>query len=382
MGYSRYPAAGTALGLVLGLVLVGLGGPVRAAPGASLPRRIGQPALLTRTVAKSPPGPAAVVFSGGTERIAVVGAAADTYRWLPGGRAGLTAQLSPDGHHLAVAAGIVDLTTGRTRPYPVAGVPQAWSPDGTRLALVTAKPELLMLDVATGRAAPVADLDPSRRVDGWTVAFAPDGSRLAYQSGRSIVTVGPDGHAVSQFEVPAGASLAGKGAWTPDGTGLLVAAGAPCDCGDGYRVRWTVRRLDAGSGAEAGPSMSFAGLYAVRALGWVTADRPAVAAYYARDGVGQHRPVDRPDLDDVGSVRLLRVESDSSATVLLAGGGPDARSVDVPDQLLASGATRPGSPPFWTRGHLLAQGAVIVVALLTVAVAAVLLIRRRRRVSA
>ena len=373
MGRSRrHLAAAT----VLGLVFAGSGGAAWAGPGASLPRRIGRPAVLTSTVAESPPGAVAVAFSGAGERMAVVGAATDSYRWVAGGRAGLTAQLSPDGRRLAAAAGIVDLSSGATQPYPVAGVPQAWSPDGTRLALITAAAKLVLLDVAAGRVTPVADLDPARRLDGWAVAFAPDGSRLAYQTGDAIVTVGPDGAAVSRFAVPDGGWLAGKGAWTPDGTGLLIASRASCRCGTGYPVRWTLQPVDAGSGADAGPAMTFAGLYAVRALGWVAADRLAVAAYTAAEGT-TGLP-DRPDLAGVGSVRLLRVETGSSATVLLSGDEAGARTLDVPDQVLASGATRPGDVPFWTRGHVIGEAVVAAVVLVIGAVLVVLLFRRRR----
>jgi hypothetical protein len=376
VGRSRQLAAGTVLGLVLG----GLGGPAWAGSGASLPRRIGRPAVLTSTVAESPPGPVAVAFSGAGERMAVVGAATDTYRWVAGGRAGLTAQLSPDGRRLAGTRGIVDLGTGKTRAYPVAGVPQAWSPDGTRLALITAAAHLVLLDVAAGRVTPLADLDPARRLDGWAVAFAPDGSRLAFQSGDAIVTVGPDGTAVSRFAVPHGAWLAGKGAWTPDGTGLLIASRAACRCGTGYPVRWTLQPVDAGSGEDAGAAMSFAGLYAVRALGWVAADRLAVAAYTAADGTTGLPP--RPDLAGVGSVRLLRVETGSSATVLLSGEDAGARTLDVPDQLLAAGTTRPGAVPFWTRAHVIGEAVVAAVVLAIAAVLVVLLLRRRRAVKA
>jgi hypothetical protein len=362
---------------VVSLVLVGPGIPARAGSGATLPRRIGRPAVLTSTVAKSPPGPVAVAFGGAGERMVVVGAATDSYRWVTGGRAGLTAQLSPDGRRLAAGTGIVDLTTGRTRPYPVAGTPQAWSPDGSRLALITAGAHLVLLDVAAGRVTPVADLDPARRLDGWAVAFAPDGSRLAFQTGDTIVTVGPDGAAVSRFPVPAGAWLAGKGAWTPDGTGLLIAAGAPCRCGTGYPVRWTLRPVDAGSGLDAGPAMSFAGVYAVRALGWAASGRLAVAAYTAAEGTTGLPP--RPDPAGVGSVRLLRVETGSSATVLLSGDEAGARSLDVPDQVLASGATRPGHAPFWTRDHVIGEAVAAALVLLLGAGAAGWLLRRRRR---
>ena len=75
----------------------------------------------------------------------LVGRTSDTYRLMyRSGPAGMAAVLSPDGARLASPEGITDLATGALTPYPEQWrdlepdiAAQAWSPDGTRLAVLT-----------------------------------------------------------------------------------------------------------------------------------------------------------------------------------------------------------------------------------------------------
>lgn len=87
----------------------------------------------------------------------------------------------------------------------------AWSPDGRRLAVVTAA-RLLLLDGRTGAAAALA----VRGIR--ALAYAPDG-RLALVRGRSLLLVARGGETRTLFSAPS--RLAGL-AWSPDGRWLLT----------------------------------------------------------------------------------------------------------------------------------------------------------------
>jgi hypothetical protein len=121
-------------------------------------------------------------------------------------------------------------------------------------------------------------------MDGWTAAFSLDGTRLAYQSGDSIHVARLDGTELSSFEVAAGTSLAGKGAWSRDGRDLMLVSGRRCGCGEGYGVRWTLYGVDAVTAAPTGTSYTFDGLYAIRMLGWWASANPAIAGYVPEAG--------------------------------------------------------------------------------------------------
>ena len=208
---------------------------------------------------------------------------------------------------------------------------------------------------------------------GWTAAFSPDGNRLAYQAEDRIrvIDLADPAAAPRVVEIPAGARLAGKGAWSPDGRGLLVVSGRECDCG-GYPMRWTVTTVpvagsgtgsgtdpgtgsDTGSasgGAQTGPVYERTGAYALRVLGWWPSGAPIAAEYAA---VGGTEPTDFRDeagydgltyQDDIEAVRLVDL---STSRTVLDGGGPE--SIDVADEVLAGGATRPvrSRSSTWTR---------------------------------
>ncbi|WP_328477168.1 hypothetical protein OHA21_23815 [Actinoplanes sp. NBC_00393] len=339
------------------------GGDAEAAdrePGAgTLPARLGAPGVWTADGEQHPIGAASVLYSSNTWYfdgsdwyLGLVGKKSDTYRVLDlMGAAGMSSVLAPAGDRLAVPDGIVDLAGGRLSEYPaqlreLVVDPQAWSPDGTMLAVLTSteqENELRLLEVATGKIRDIAPLSFLGALHGWTVAFSPDGGRLAYQVEDRIRVVPLNGGNPQDYEIPPGARLAGKGAWQPDGKGLLVVAGAECDCGD-YPMRWTVTTVPIGA-AAAPPAWTVDGAYALRVLGW-SAGRPVAAEYTAVDGTPPATFADEASRfgltsqDHIQSVRL--VELGTGRVLLESDSG--AESIDVADAVLAGGATRPGDP--------------------------------------
>ena len=126
---------------------------------------------------------------------------------------------------------LVDAATGDVRtlalPDARAVLPLAWSPDARRLAYLSpteaadpfASPtdpagDLLVLDVGSGRARPVPDVD-----DAVSAAFSPDGRLLAVQRSGGAVEVRAGDGALLRTLVPprAGDVLAAGAAFSPDG---------------------------------------------------------------------------------------------------------------------------------------------------------------------
>jgi hypothetical protein len=379
--------------------------------GPSLPRRIGAPSVFS---GHAPIGSAAVAFSssqwqldGTIDTIALTGSTDDTYRRLRNAyesTAGISAFLSPDGRRLAVTNGILDLRTNRLMSLPPTGgsyrVPQAWSADGSRLATVTYEDpgfpdalssavsgaELDVVDTATGSSTRVADLDLSQQMNGWIAAFAPDG-RLAYQTGNEIDVIDPAGTRTARFTIPAGSRIAGGGAWTRDGSGILVASESDCSCA-GYGSRWTLTTLDAATGATISSGYQVDGEVGVRMIGWSRAGAPIVVAYDAL-GPGDLDPGVTPvsfqapnhldgleQLDDVSRARVLELTPDGYRVLATA----DAESLDVAGNVIADGATRAGDPPLLTQSKLLDTAVASCIGLLLLAVI-VLVLRRRERVA-
>jgi hypothetical protein len=324
--------------------------------------------------------------------------------------------------------GIIDLATGSETAFPdewdtTWAAPQAWSPDGTTLAVLTepaAAPgmNLNTLNVRTGAIAEIARLSARSALPGWTAAFSPDNSWLAFQtddgvrihaltSAAATAPPIPSGTRAADGDVdkplpsgtraagggdveppiPGGGRLAGKGAWTRDGRGLLVVSAESCECGD-QPVRWTITTIAVADGAVAGPSYRVDGAHAVRVLGWWPSGHPVVAEYEAAWNAEPALPADGRywngprDLSKSAAVRLIEA---GTSRVLFAGEdrpfGGDVESVDVPDAVLAAGRLRPGDPPAFgvdtVLVAVLATAAVAALFLVAVAVARVSALRRR-----
>ncbi|GAA1501318.1 hypothetical protein GCM10009827_010170 [Dactylosporangium maewongense] len=310
--------------LAAGLGLLPLVRPVAvvpAAPGAtpSLPDHIAPYSSLTSTVSRSPGGRAIMLYQFGNGELfnqfqpLALGADRDTYRQLDaaeGRRRIRPWLLSPDGttavltdDRIAVdALTLVDLPTGRRRavplPAPTGAVPLAFSPDGRTLAY-SAVPMpmgdpynstlgesrrtgvLTLVDLPTGRHRTLSGVTPV-----FAASFAPDGQRIAVQTGPQVQIVDLDGTVARTVDLPAEHILTMNAAWSPDGR-LLAATGATTSSG-GDGVTYYHRRIvfaDAtGSGSVPAP------VAAEEMLGWRSGDR-IVALVSAGEGPGELRDV-------------------------------------------------------------------------------------------
>ncbi|MFI7608988.1 TolB family protein [Micromonospora sp. NPDC049366] len=386
---SRRRRTAAALAALVLVVLAGAALPVPLRPDATpaagapaaLPDRIGLPPLGTLHATDRPAfGPASVIFSGQAGRlqgwdedggIGIVAAGSDDYRKISMGYeapVGEKVVLSPDGRYVARPSGsaerpridVIDLVTRRVRQLAPAAsgsvdtVPAAWSPDGTRLAVrdsVPTGPEradyrhVLSVVPLDGRA-PVrlAEL-PSGPVAGWPVAFAPDGSRLAYQVGRSVTVAAADGGASTSFPLPDESWLAGKGAWTADGRLTVATRRAGT-------TTWSLRRVDPGTGRETGgPTLpAVAGVTAIQLLGWAPGGSAVVVAYRP-EPLAPTRFDEPLDLDqrvaygNVRAVRVLALDPGGAEPRTLMTAPEQVLAVDVADQVIASGRTRDAHPP-------------------------------------
>ena len=381
----RAAAAVTAvLALVAALPLTvrGDGGTAPAGSGgAALPDRLGLPPFgALRATDRPALGPASMVFSGQARgltglfdengTVGIVGADADRYRtWTVGfeAPAGEGVLLSPDGRFLAVPNGsptspgvdVIDLVGGTVRrlPSPRPGsagtAPAGWAPDGSALVVVDttqANPEgssyvntLSLVRLDTGRAVRLLE---TTQVPGFgsPVAFAADGSRLAYQIGTKVLVSSPDGRQLSSFPLPPDTALAGKGAWLPDGSLALVAHESAGD-------RWRLRRVDTDGRELPAPALAaVSGVTAIRLLGWlpdgtawVVAYRPEPSApsWYA-DGLEMDQ---RTAYGNVRSIRVLGLTPGAAAPVTLLTAPDQVLAVDVADSVVHAGRVREADPP-------------------------------------
>jgi hypothetical protein len=345
----------------------------------ALPDRIGVPVIGTLHTSDRPRlGPAAVLFTGraagltgGDEDgvVGVVGADTDRYRRFEVGfeaPAGEQVLLSPDGRTIAYpgsdggrgCVGLVDLVTGGRRclagptPGSALTVPLGWSVDGRRLVVretVPVNPErsgmdsvlsMVRVDGHDGHRLTGARLVTGPlSYDGFTVAFAPDQRRLAYQFGGTVTVAQLDGRLLSAFALAPGSRLAGKGAWTPDGTALTVA--------EPEAGGWVLRRVDPGTGMPvAGPVLpAVVGVTAIRLLGWgpdggavvVAADPEPVAT-----GGGALRAIAD---GDVRTVRVLALTPAAAAPRTLLTAPERVLGIDVADAVVHGGRTRTADPP-------------------------------------
>ena len=347
------------------------GQPLPAAPAdgtapVALPDRIGRPAIGSLHATDRPRlGAASVLFSGTGSRFrplfdepdtyALVGARDERYRTLHAGLVGDgAALLSPDGRTVATWAELIDLGTGDARPLPGGGgTPLAWSPDGTRLVLLGDR--LRIADLRTGAGTDLAAPGPLS-----SAAWSPDGTRLAYESDRDIVVADAAGRRLSAFTPPDGGMLAGKGAWTPDSRAVALVAAEP--------ERWAPRWFEPATGREVpGPDLPPVPgrITTGELLGW-RADGTALLFAY-----GAARP---DDPSSATPARLLALTPGAGTAADAMALPAEVTVLDLADQALRSGRTRPGEPPgtfggragWWLAGSLLAAAAAVA-------------LRRRRR---
>jgi hypothetical protein len=226
-------------------------------PAPTLPAEFAGYSGLTSKLSSSPPGRAIALYEYGSAELfhswqtLVVGADRDTYR-----RADIGADeappvlLSPDGTQLLYLEPdhftLRDLRTGSSSPRHM--LPNlsnvgastemlAWSPDGRYLAYSIPEPppgdgraessmdpvdggfltDLALLDLVSDTTVRFNDISSPRNA-----AFSPDGSRLAVQIHHELRIVTLDGRTERTLDMPIGAELAPRVAWSPDGKLLAV----------------------------------------------------------------------------------------------------------------------------------------------------------------
>ena len=363
---------------------------------AGLPERLDKPGLRTPTIRGAPPGPVAVAFSGSTfayvslldsARVAVAGPGgyAVTHRWSQDElHPGEGILLSPAGDRLAWneldgPIRIQDLRTGAVRAlHPPAGTGYslcAWSPDGGSLAIVEfhGRPgpsELGLFDVATGAYRRVATAGDGL-FPGSAVAFSPDGKRLAYQAGDRLTVVSLDGTVLSTVTLARHALLTGKGAFTPDGSGLVIATADSC-C-ELTRMRWRLSVLDAATGApQAAPEYPVIDdAVAVRVQGWLPGGTPVATVYRP-----ERRELPRGYVRQWGyltgfayvrRVDVVVVPADTEALRRLVVTSDQTLAADVAADAIATGRVLPappvpsGVPPGWVVWSLVVAGILLAV---------------------
>ncbi|MBE1490022.1 WD40 repeat domain-containing protein [Plantactinospora soyae] len=328
----RAAVAGT---IAVGVLLLGTGYALRptavpwsaaadsTAPG--LPTRLVDPPLRTATVAESAPGAAAMLFGGpmvrdgwNENRMGVLAADADRYRALaPSERqtAGFGALLSPDGRYVWAGGSLYDLTSGRSTPAGMDGYPLAFAPDGKRLAY--AEPDTFT--PPNTYATPYVGLyDRERRADvlrvrvdtAWVppgqAAVSPDGAELAVQVRDEVwltrvADADSDGTADPYRRLPLnGGRLPGAGSWLPDGRAVATLTRSTCtDCPiPSYPRSWRLETRTVADGTVV-PGSAFPDVRSasyVHLVGWRSADE-AVALV----GVPGPTAVDRPQTHDIAS---------------------------------------------------------------------------------
>ncbi|MFE0590070.1 hypothetical protein [Micromonospora echinospora] len=416
-----------AAALTLTVVFGPLVGPVRATDRAavpavpelgqeSMPDRLGAPLWGTDSVRERPSGRASVIFTSelwwwgeANGAVAAVGATGDEYRvfWDDDlGRAGEQVLLSPDGSRVALTDQVIDLGDGQSRRLPrLPGVattgPAAWSPQGDRLAVLgttranVVQPDgaeeyrvtravLGLVNLTSGSLSTIADVEPGSVVDGFTVAFAPDGRRLAYQSGSTIVVADGEGTEHSRFTVPAETRLAGKGAWTPDGRGLSLVTQRRCCADEAYPSRWRLHVVDPATGADlpapAIPEQT--SLTALRLMGWSPQGEAVVARYHPEPEekvVGFEAGIDLTDPVRVSRVDVAALRPGAKPHVLIATPVDDVQALDVAGNLIASGTIRRGQPPTGLGPNTKVLTGVVALALLATTTLVVVVVGRSRR---
>ncbi|GGN49541.1 hypothetical protein FHR83_009133 [Actinoplanes campanulatus] len=395
----RRTLAATAAVAVIGVLLV-LWSPIDRAPGpdrtaeqpAALPDRIGVPPPGTLRVTDRPRlEQAAVLFSGGysagtcpfvdeCDALTLVDAHTDRYRLfltsIPEAPAGQEVVLAADGRRVAHSGGyiddpyvrIIELRTGQTRDVPSAiegsggSFPVSWSRDGRWIAVrdvISADqdgvPEsiLSIVDLDSGQWRRLAS---GPTMDGFSVAFAPDGRRFAYQIAGTVTVAALDGStAGTSFSVSDDQALGGKGAWTPDGRSLTIVERQGAD--------WTLRYVDPVTGAATGgpATPAVTGRTGIRLLAW-REDGSALIAAFEPSPESTTRFDKSLSLDErtyygeVHRVDLLALTPGGAAPTTVLSSEDGVLAIDVADDIAVTGRMRDGNPPkgfgprfwFWT----------------------------------
>lgn len=380
-----------------------------------IPDRLGV-LLWANSVTGKPPGRAAVVFGGArlethgitdTSRVVAVGPTGYRYTgyWWDADEIhlGEVPHLSPNGTQLAWAEKslrIFDFATGTSRylPLPYPGVygtldqpavrhteVLAWSPDGRSLAIAETVPTyprtwsgLGIIDVQTGAYRRLTTVGGKLTL-GFAAAFSPDGQQIAYQSNDRLFVIDLNGRSISTTALNHGELLAGKGAWTPDGSAIAITV--PQRCCIPVATNWSIRFLDANTGQPAtGPQFdTITDATAIRILGWATPTRAIVAAFRPERGPTDRVPSDdRTSYGNVGRVDLLALEYGNRIATIFR--SPiQVLSIDVADQAIAGGVVPAPPLPVPSAEFAIRIGAINGVAFTGAAIISVIFVAPRRR---
>ncbi len=327
------------------LVSPGLLGAWSIRSSGGLPRTIELPWRWQANAEANPPGLAAVVATGdriglhrgdASNQVVVVGRDGTYSGLYPNGRtwhAGDDVHLSPDGRNLAApnlhtrdeaGLSITDLVSGQTRTL---GLPVhdrtavlGWRPDGAALlvGLVTGDDlQVVVIEIEHGRRTALATLPgDAATLPRWRFAFSPDGARVVMAVGGELRLVDRGG-TLWTIPLPPGHTLAGAGAFTPDGLRVALVHSEACSGPCSIAPPWAVTYVDSGTGAAAdGPPLPTIIAAEIRAVGWSgpSADSPGglvVVRYLPRDypigerGSETAGPADLYELAPGASPRLL-----------------------------------------------------------------------------
>ena len=209
------------------------------------------------------------------------------------------------------------------------------------------------------------------RVDGTcAAAYSPDGRRIAYQVRDTIRVATAAGRILATFTAPH-RMLAGKGAWTRDGTAIGLVTRAA----NGRRLVF----VNADNGTQAAPSyLAIPGTIGLHLLGWRPDGAPLVVAYHAASDI---HPATAALMDAMGSdvdhISVVALYPDRGPQSVLSL-HDNILNIDIADDAITSGRTRPGGPaPLYLRSS--GWYGVAATAFLLVAVALVCLIIRQLR---
>ena len=381
-----------------------------------LPDRLDAPGVVNSTIADQPPGPVPILMAGSrfplsglfyTNRAVTLSPAG--YRWVDWRSTrsvmpGENLLLAPDGTRVAWledGVKVQDLETGQIRtvargPF-VEGRRQlmAWSPDGSYLAYADrpapgSGPEgtpqtvnIGLLDVVTGTVRRVVEARDPGPGELPGLAFSPDGLRVAYESGGHVQVAGLGQSPTWSLELPRGAVLAGKAAWTRDGTAVAVAV--PREWRDAAVTTWHLLFLDARTG-RARRELTFPdvpGASLIRVVGWTPAGEAVAVAYVGESDPG---PADtytsRTDFQLVRRVDVVALSPGTGESRVLLSAPDGVEALDVAAQAVATeGVGAVPRTPFvfdprwwWALG-----GGGLLLAQAVIAFVAVAVMRGRRR---
>jgi hypothetical protein len=278
------------------MVCPGLLGAWTVRNDGGLPRAVQLPWHWQANAEANPPGLAAVVATGAlsglqtdtSSQFLVVGRNGSYRSLYPAGaplHAGGDVHLSPDGRYLAMpylhryelaGLSITDLTTGHSRtvdlPRHDRTAVLGWRPDGSSLlvGLVTGDTvRIALIEITDGMITTLATASGAADLRRWRFAFSPDSERVAMAIGGELRLV--DGHGTTMWTVALapGRTLAGGGAFTPDGQRVALVHSEPCEGPCSVAPPWIVTYVDSADGtATHGPLLPRIIAAEIRAIGW------------------------------------------------------------------------------------------------------------------